>query len=150
MMDEARWRQGFARLTPLSLHFELQTPVAQLAEAARLARDFPDTTIILNHTGLPLDEDTRAWRAAMTELAACPNVAVKISGMGAPVREFVLGAIELFGVERCMFASNYPVDGLRASFNAIYSGFEEITRGMPERERRALFHDNASRIYRME
>jgi predicted TIM-barrel fold metal-dependent hydrolase len=150
MMDDARWRQGFARLAPLGLHFELQAPVAQLAEAARLARDFADTTIILNHTGLPLDEDANAWRAALAPLAAYPNVALKISGMGAPVREFVLGAIELFGVGRCMFASNYPVDGLRARFGAIYSGFEEITRGMPERSRRALFHDNAIRIYRME
>ena len=115
----------------------------------RLARDFPDTTIVLNHTGLPLGEDARAWRAAMAALAACPNLAVKISGMGAPVREFVLAAIELFGVERCMFASNYPVDSLRASFATLYSGFEDITHGMPEADRRGLFHDNAVRVYRM-
>jgi predicted TIM-barrel fold metal-dependent hydrolase len=149
MMDDERWRQGFARLAPLGLHFELQAPVAQLVEAARLAHDFPDTTIVVNHTGLPLNEDARAWRTAMAALAGWPNVAVKISGMGAPVRDLVLAAIKLFGVERCMFASNYPVDGLRASFGTIYSGFEEITRGMPEGERRALFHDNAIRIYRM-
>jgi predicted TIM-barrel fold metal-dependent hydrolase len=149
MMDDGRWRQGLARLAPLGLHFELQAPVAQLVEAARLAHDFPDTAIVLNHAGLPLNEDARTWRTAMAGLAACPNVAVKISGMGAPVREFVLGTLELFGVERCMFASNYPVDGLRASFGTIYSGFEEITRGMAEVERRALFHDNAVRIYRM-
>lgn len=150
MMDDARWRAGYARLAPLGLHFELQAPYAQLEEAARLARDFPETRLVLNHTGLPCAEDARGWRAAMAQLAACPNAAVKISGMGVPVREFVLGAIELFGVERSMFASNYPVDGLRASFTTLYSGFEEITRGMPEAERRALFHDNAVRIYRME
>jgi predicted TIM-barrel fold metal-dependent hydrolase len=150
MMDEARWRDGYARLAPLRLHFELQAPYPQLEEAARLARDFPDTTVVLNHAGLPSSEDVRGWRAAMVGLAACPNVAVKISGMGVPVREFVLAAIELFGVERAMFASNYPVDSLRASFTTIYSGFEEITRGMPDAQRRALFHDNAVRIYRME
>jgi predicted TIM-barrel fold metal-dependent hydrolase len=150
MMAEARWREGYARLAPLGLHFELQAPYAQLDEAARLARDFPGTTMVLNHTGLPASHDMRGWRAAMAELAACPNVMLKISGMGVPVREFVLGALELFGVERAMFASNYPVDSLRASFTTIYSGFEEITHGMPEVERRALFHDNAVRIYRME
>jgi predicted TIM-barrel fold metal-dependent hydrolase len=150
MMDDARWREGFARLAPLGLHFELQAPFSLLDEAARLARDFPGTTIVLNHTGLPSTQDVGGWRGAMAQLAACPNVMVKISGMGVPVGEFVLGALELFGVERAMFASNYPVDSLRASFSTIFSGFEEITRGMPEAQRRALFHDNAVRIYRME
>jgi predicted TIM-barrel fold metal-dependent hydrolase len=150
MMDDSRWRQGYARLAPLGLHFELQAPFSQLGEAARLAPDFPDILIVVNHTGLPSSEDRDGWRSAMAALAAFPNVAVKISGMGLPVREFVQIAIELFGPERSMFASNYPVDGLRASFDAIYSGFEAITSGMSERERRALFHDNAVRIYRME
>jgi len=150
MMNDGRWRRGYARLAPLGLHFELQAPFAQLGEAARLARDFPDTTIVLNHTGLPSVDDRRGWRDAMAQLAACPNVAAKISGMGVPVRDFVLTVLELFGVERAMFASNYPVESLRASFSTIYAGFEEITRGMPEAQRRALFHDNALRIYRME
>jgi len=150
MMNDGRWRRGYARLAPLGLHFELQAPFAQLGEAARLARDFPDTTIVLNHTGLPSADDRRGWRDAMAQLAACPNVAAKISGMGVPVRDFVLTVLELFGVERAMFASNYPVESLRASFSTIYAGFEEITRGMPEAQRRALFHDNALRIYRME
>ncbi|HEU5177039.1 MAG TPA: amidohydrolase family protein, partial [Burkholderiales bacterium] len=57
MMDDAKWRQGYARLAPLGLHFELQAPWRQLEEAARLAADFPDTTIVLNHTGLPLDPE---------------------------------------------------------------------------------------------
>jgi predicted TIM-barrel fold metal-dependent hydrolase len=150
MMDDARWRAGFGRLAALGLHFELQAPWTQLDEAVRLARDFPDTTIVLNHAGLPAADAVAGWRAAMTGLAACPNVAVKISGMGAPDREIVLTAIKLFGASRAMFASNYPVDSLRASFTTIYSGFEEITRGMPDAKRRALFHDNAVRIYRME
>jgi predicted TIM-barrel fold metal-dependent hydrolase len=150
MMDHARWRSGYGRLAPLGLHFELQTPWAQLGEAARLARDFPETTMVLNHTGLPSRNDIAGWRAAIRGLADCPNVVVKISGMGIPDREIVLAAIDLFGWKRAMFASNYPVDSLRASFDAIYSGFDEITRGFSDAERRALFHDNAVRIYRME
>jgi predicted TIM-barrel fold metal-dependent hydrolase len=150
MMDDARWRAGYGRLAPLGLHFELQAPWSQLGEAARLARDFPDTTIVLNHTGLPSRDDIAGWRSAMAGLAGCSNVAVKISGMGLPDREIVLTAIELFSTARAMFASNYPVDSLRASFHAIYSAFDEITRGFSSAERRALFHDNAVRIYRME
>jgi predicted TIM-barrel fold metal-dependent hydrolase len=127
-------------------------PWRRLDEAARLAGDFPDTTIVLNHAGLPSDPELPVWKNAMSRLAARPNVAVKISGLGkvAATREVVLTAIELFGVQRAMFASNFPVDGLCASFSEIYSGFDEATRGFSEPERRALFHDNAMRIYRME
>ena len=152
MMDDATWRQGYARLAPLGLHFELQAPWSQLEEAARLAADFPDTTIVLNHTGLPYVDQLAAWRTAMAALAARPNVAVKISGLGNVQHkpEVVLAAIELFGTERSMFASNFPVDSLRHTFSEIFSEFDHIARGFSEAERRALFHDNAVRIYRME
>ena len=151
MMDDRKWRAGYRRLAPLGLHFELQAPWRQLEEAARLARDFPDTTIVLNHTGLPLDSEVAGWREAMAKLAACPNVAVKISGLGRVTRkrEVVLDTIELFGGQRAMFASNFPVDGLCHSFGAIYSAFDEITRDFSDPERSALFHDNAVRLYRM-
>lgn len=151
MMDDAKWRQGYARLAPLGLHFELQAPWSQLEEAARLAADFPETMIVLNHTGMPYVEQLGGWRAAMAALAARPNVTVKISGLGnvQNKREVVLAAIDLFGAGRSMFASNFPVDSLRASFDAIYSEFDEITRGFSASERRALFHDNAVRLYGM-
>ena len=152
MMDDRKWRAGYARLAPLGLHFELQAPWRQLDEAARLVRDFAQTLVVLNHAGLPQDDAIPGWRAAMAALAACPNAAVKISGLGKVTakREVVLAVIELFGTQRAMFASNFPVDGLCASFSEIYSGFDEITRGFSHAERRALFHDNAVRIYRME
>ena len=152
MMDDAKWRQGYARLAPLGLHFELQAPWSQLEEAARLAGDFPETTIVLNHTGLPYVEQLGGWRAAMTALAAHPNVAVKISGLGnvQNKRAVVLATIDLFGTERCMFGSNFPVDSLRHTFSEIFSDFDQITRGFSEAQRRALFHDNAVRIYRMD
>jgi predicted TIM-barrel fold metal-dependent hydrolase len=152
MMSDANWRQGYARLAPLGLHFELQAPWSQLEEAARLAADFPDTTIVLNHTGLPYVDQLGGWRSAMASLAACPNAAVKISGLGnvEHKREVVLAAIELFGTDRAMFASNFPVDSLRATFDQVYSTFHQLTISFAENERRALFHDNAVRIYRME
>jgi predicted TIM-barrel fold metal-dependent hydrolase len=152
MMLDGKWRAGYALLARHGLHFELQAPWPLLGEATRLARDFPGTTIVLNHTGLPADDQLVGWRHAMAGLAACANVTVKISGLGrlTKKREAVLTTIELFGVSRCMFASNFPVDGLCATFDQIYSGFDEFTAAMTLTDRRALFHDNAIRIYRME
>ena len=160
-MGDARWRAGFALLAARGLRFDLQAPWTQLAEAACLARDFPDARIILNHTGLPADRSTEGiagWRKALGELAACPNASLKISGLGVPGRawtassnrEVVLTAIELFGTGRSMFASNFPVDGLCASFGAIVTGVHAIVQDFPFAERRAFFHDNAIRIYDME
>ncbi len=159
-MALAAWRAGYALLAPLNLHFELQTPWWHLHEAAQLAREFEATPIVLNHTGLPADrsaEGLAAWRRAMALLAPCPNVSVKISGLGQrgqpwtvdANREIVLTTIELFGAARCMFASNFPVDGLCGSFTSIFSGFDEITRSFSAGERRALFRDNALRLYRI-
>src|SRR5205814_6544846 len=81
-MDDARWRAGYARLAPLGLHFELQAPWQELAAATRLGRDFADTTIVLNHAGLPLPGELSVWQTAMAELARLPDVVVKISGLG--------------------------------------------------------------------
>ncbi|HYL24085.1 MAG TPA: amidohydrolase family protein [Burkholderiales bacterium] len=153
-MDDARWRAGYARLAPLGLHFELQAPWQELAAAARVARDFADTTLVLNHAGLPLPAELAGWQAAMAGLARCANVAVKISGLGnldtRAQHQVISAVLQLFGTRRAMFASNYPVDSLRASYDAIYKRFDEATRGLSATERRDLFHDNAVRIYRME
>jgi predicted TIM-barrel fold metal-dependent hydrolase len=159
-MGDPRWRGGFAHLGRLGLSFDLQTPWWHLGEAAALARAFPDTLIVLNHTGLPADrspEGLRGWREAMARLARKPNVAVKISGLGVPGqpwtaasnREVVLRTIDLFGVERAMFASNFPVDRLVASFDTIYGGFKAIVRDFSPGDRHRLFHDNAVRLYRL-
>jgi predicted TIM-barrel fold metal-dependent hydrolase len=157
-MTDPDWLRGYALLRPLGLHYELQTPWWHLHEAARVARDFPDTRMVINHAGMPSDRSEgglRAWRTALAQLAQCPNVAIKISGIGESGgrwrleanRRVVLEAIALFGVERCMFGSNYPVDGLCASFAQIFDGFAQIVAGFNARERLALFVDNARRIY---
>lgn len=159
-MEDRAWRAGFARLAPLGLRFDLQTPWWHMHEAAALAQDHPDTTIIINHAGLPADRSATGlagWRAAMTQVAACPNVCVKISGIGVPGRawtaeanrEIVLNLIELFGVPRCMFASNFPVDSLCGRFSAIFGGFEAIVADFSQSEQDALFRRNAIRIYAM-
>lgn len=159
-MDDVGFRDGFAMLEPLGLSFDLQTPWWHLDAALELARDFPNTQIILNHTGLPADRSAdglAGWRRAMGALADADNVALKISGLGQPGVPWtveangpiVRDALAVFGTYRCMFASNFPVDGLCATFEAIFSGFDAITADRPDEERRRLFHDNAARIYRL-
>ena len=147
-------------LGPLGLSFDLQTPWWHLDAAAELARDFPDTQIVINHTGLPADrsdDGLNGWRRALEVVAAQGNVAIKISGLGRPGLPWTLEAngpivrdtIAIFGTDRCMFASNYPVDRLAGSFEDIYSGFMAATKAFPQSERKALFHDNAVRSYRL-
>ena len=159
-MSDPRWRRGYALLERHGLSFDLQTPWWHLAEAAELAAAYPATQIILNHTGLPADRSPAAldgWRAAMRRLAEEPNVAVKISGIGLPGRPWTVAdngpivrdTIALFGVERCMFASNFPVDGLVASFDTICDGFFTITADLGLADREKLFARNAQRIYRI-
>jgi predicted TIM-barrel fold metal-dependent hydrolase len=157
-MTDAAFRDGMSKLEPLGLRFDLQTPWWHLAEARRLADDFPSTAIVLNHAGLPSDrspEGIAGWREAMAGLAGARNVSVKISGLGqagepwtaAANRDIVLTIIDLFGVGRCMFASNFPVDSLCASFATIFLGFAAIVSGFSDAEQDALFSDNARRIY---
>lgn len=159
-MDSAAWRKGYACLGEHGLSFDLQTPWGRLEEAYRLACDFPETTIILNHTGLPADRSAAGldgWRSAMRIFAQAPNVAVKISGIGlADVpwsidgnRRIVLDTIDIFGTDRCMFASNFPVDSLVANYAQIFGGYLTITEGFSQGEREMLFHDNAVRYYRI-
>jgi predicted TIM-barrel fold metal-dependent hydrolase len=161
LMSDRSWRRGFEVLAGLGLAFDLQTPWWHLGEATRLADDFPNTTIILNHAGLPGDRapDTLArWRDAMAGFATRPNGVVKISGLGQRDRpwtvadnaEVVRTTIALFSTARVMFASNFPVDRLCASFDTIYAGFKAITADFPAAEQRMMFHDTACRIYRLD
>lgn len=160
-MSDPEWRRGYKLLAAHGFSFDLQTPCWHLHEAAQLNRDFPETQIILNHTGLPLgrsESELSGWVRAMREFAAAPNVAVKISGLGERGRAWdpnrnrhiILQTIDIFGEDRCMFASNFPVDSLVADFQTIYSGFVEATQAFGVRAQHKLFRDNARRIYRID
>ena len=146
----------------------------------RLARDFPDTTIVVDHLGTPLgigpyagrrDEIFDVWRKDMTELATCPNVNVKLGGMAMPWNgfgwdaaerpptsdEFVAAqgryyhhAIDAFGPDRCMFESNFPVDKLSLSYGVLWNAFKKIAAGCSDDEKESLFRGTASRFYRLD
>ena len=159
LMSNETWRRGYALLERYGLHFDLQTPWWNLDEAVRLARDFPRTLIILNHAGLPSDrssEGLSGWRRAMARFAAEPNVRVKISGLGQRGRPWSVSEnrwiveeiIAMFGPDRAMFASDFPVDSLCGSFDTIYSGFKEIAAHYSHASQESLFCKTARDVYR--
>ena len=158
-MDDPNWRDGYAKLERLGYSFDLQIPYWHLDQAAELAADFPETTLVINHTGLPSDRSDlgfSAWSNAIEQVAQKPNVMIKISGLGQTNqpwtvesnRNIVLRALDIFGPDRCMFASNFPVDRLCGDLDAILLGFREIVNTLTETTVDALFHGNAARIYR--
>jgi predicted TIM-barrel fold metal-dependent hydrolase len=160
LLSDSQWRRGFALLQKFGFSFDLQLYPLQMAEGVDLARSYPETLIILDHAGMPVDRDEegiRTWREGLGGFAATPNVVVKISGLGAfdwrwtvdSLRPFVLETIDTFGIDRCMFASNFPVDKLYSDFDTLYGAFHSITRDFSPDEKRRLFHDNAQRYYRL-
>jgi predicted TIM-barrel fold metal-dependent hydrolase len=158
MMLDAAWLRGFRLLKKYRLSFDLQLYPSQMADAASLAARHPDQAMILNHAGMPVDRDPEGielWRRGMRLLSASENVSVKISGLSigdrswtvAGIRPFILEAIDVFGVGRVMFASNFPVDKLHSSFATLYTGFEDVLAAFSPVERHKMFYANAERFY---
>ncbi|HZZ13626.1 MAG TPA: amidohydrolase family protein [Paraburkholderia sp.] len=160
-MREPQWREHFALLRRYDLSFDLQLYPSQMEEAAALARAHADTLFIVNHAGMFVDRSSvagyRAWRDGMRRLAGCRNVAVKISGLAMfdhqwtveSLRPYVLETIDAFGVERAMFASNFPVDRLFGSYTNLWRAYAAIVNGASDAEKAALFRGNAERWYRI-
>ena len=155
-----RWRAGYRHLAESGLFFELQTPWWHLPDALDLARDMPGTLIVLNHLGLPADrsdEGLAGWREAMARLSDAPNIRVKLSGICVPREPWtpalngwiVLEAVRLFGAARCMWASNFPVDGLVSGFGEILGAMRKITADLPREDRLRIFHGTAAATYRL-
>ena len=153
-----QWRKGYEKLATHGLMFELQAPWWHMEEAAELARDFPRTRIIVNHAGLPETRDTetlKQWRVAMLELVPYANIYIKISGIGVrgepwtveQQRPVVETLITTFGVSRCLFASNHPVDAIVVTLDDLWSRFKALTRKLSPEQRLALFCDNAVALY---
>ena len=161
LLDDPQWRAGLARLEPRGLVFDLLVFPNQLGQAARLARDFPNQLFVLNHCGSPIDRDAegmRRWREGLALLGCAPNVSIKISDLVAydhrwtleSLTEVVLHCLNCFGTARAMFASDFPVAGLHASFDEVYGAFKAIASQLSADEQRALFFANAARIYRFD
>jgi L-fuconolactonase len=179
LVRDPRFREGFAQLAKLGLSFESWQYHPQLPDAIDLARAFPDTTIILNHVGGVLgvgpysgrrQEILAGWRKDIAELAKCPNVNVKLGGIGMTSfgfdfheravppsseelagawRQYVEPCIEAFGVNRCMFESNFPPDKQSGGYTELWNAFKRITSGASATEKTALYSGTAARVYRL-
>jgi predicted TIM-barrel fold metal-dependent hydrolase len=154
------WQRDVARVASLGLLLELMVYPDQLDQVIALARKKPDLRIIINHCASPIDRDAEGmarWRQSVTRLAEEPNIAIKVSNAAAydpdptaaSLRAVMRHCIESFGPERTMLASDWPVAGLRMSYNDIYSNLRCVTADLTPDEQRALFHDNAAKFYRI-
>jgi L-fuconolactonase len=174
------FRAGARVLARLGLCYENTLYFPQLPELAAFAKALPELTIISNHIGGLIrvgpytnrdDEVWATWRRGIAAVAECPNVVMKLGGIGMPrtgfdwhTRDKPIGSeelaeamapwmtycIEQFGSNRCMFESNFPVDKVSYSYNVLYNAFKRLSKGYSAAERAAMFHDTAARVYRID
>jgi predicted TIM-barrel fold metal-dependent hydrolase len=177
LLDSREFRAGFAHLAPLGLSFEGWVFFHQLPALAKLARAFPDTRIVVNHCGGIVgiaryagqhQEVFRRWKQGLTEIAACPNVMIKLSGLGmrlggfgfedleqAPSslelakawRPWIESCIEAFGTNRCMYGSNFPVDKGSHSYGIGLNGLKRLVANASRSEKDDIFWRSAQRFY---
>lgn len=156
LIEDLAWRANFARLGDLGLSFDLMLYPEQMPAAADFLADYPEVPVVLEHLGSPHDrslEGMDRWRKGMAALAALPHVEVKLSGyamyfgsdLGAEAREVTREILALFGTERAIYGSNFPVDLLHLTYAEILSF---LRAEVPEAAHAAVFHDNARRFYR--
>jgi predicted TIM-barrel fold metal-dependent hydrolase len=178
LMYDKTWREGFAQIGKLGLTYDCWMYHPQIVEMADLAKDFPDTVMVLDHVGGPLGfgpygdhkETFANWKKGMAELAKRPNVNIKLGGLGMPLglyeffkqptppssetlakayKPWVETSIELFGADRCMFESNFPVDKITSGFGVLWNAFKRLAAKASAAEKTALFSGTASRVYRL-
>ena len=179
IMMRPQFREGFAELVRRKLSFDAWLFHPQLPELIDLARAFPQANIVLDHTGGPIgvgrfagrrDEAFAGWKKDMAELATCANVSVKLGALNMSYsamdaielprphtsariaelqRDHMLTAIDLFGPQRCMFESNFPVDKLSTPYGVLWNAFKIMTKDMAPAEREQVFSGTARQVYRI-
>jgi predicted TIM-barrel fold metal-dependent hydrolase len=159
-MQDEPWLRGFALLEKYGLSWDLRVPFWHLREAAEVAHAFPRTPIVLNHTGFPWDrseEGLAAGRRAMAAIAREPNVHVKVSEFGLKNsawdyqsnRRVVRDAVAIFGIERSMFATNFPVAGLRIDYRGLVRSIAQMLQDWSSEDQARFFWRNAAAFYRL-
>jgi predicted TIM-barrel fold metal-dependent hydrolase len=154
------WRADVFRLVAHNLSLELMMYPYQLSGVVDLARARPELQIIVNHCASPIDRDEDGmahWREAVAALGREPNIAIKVSNIGAydpaptyeSIRAVALHCIESFGTGRAMLGTDWPVARLHSAYDDIWDQFRRVTESFTPAEQSALFHDNAKRFYRL-
>jgi predicted TIM-barrel fold metal-dependent hydrolase len=161
LMNDKAFRGNLALLQDYDWPFELQIFASQMADGARLARDFPDITFILAHAGMPEDrtpEGRTRWRDGLRRLADNANVCTKLSALGtfihrvdrAEIADIVAETIAIFGAERCLWGSNFPIEKLWASYGDVLDAMTAALASRSQEERTLILSANAARIYKLE
>jgi predicted TIM-barrel fold metal-dependent hydrolase len=160
LLENSTWKNNVSLLEPLGLSFDVQLYPQQMASLATLASQHQALPFVICHAGLPEDrssEGHQKWRAALRLLSDKPNVTMKISGFGLidrqwttdSMRPIVLEIVDLFGVRRCLFGSNFPVDRLFATYQRFWQSVGQIIGGFNESEQKMMLRENAERVYRI-
>lgn len=179
LLNDDRFREGVRTLARSGFSYDVWLLHPQIPELTGLAQAVPEATIIMDHIGAPLgvgpyqgrkDEVFETWKASVNELARSPGVNVKLGGLGMAsygygwheretppdsqtlaeaMKPYFYHLIERFGVERCMFESNFPVDKLSFSYDVMWNAFKRVAADFSDDEKRALFHDTAARVYNL-
>lgn len=160
LADDETFRKNFAALAETGLSFDLQVFASQMAGAARLAADFPDTTFILQHAGMLEDLSETgivSWRDGIKALAAQPNIVSKLSGLGTFIHRndpthiamVVQETAGIFGADRCLFGSNFPIEKLWTDYGTLARTYRDAVSVFPPEEQKAMLHDTAARVYRI-
>jgi len=159
-LGEPAYQKGYALLEKLGLVASMNVKLQHMESLRDLARRFPGIPALIDHCGFPderSDEYFQAWRGAMSTAAEAENVLCKISGLGMAdwewtvesIRPWVLHCIEAFGPDRCVFATNWPVDKLYSTYDVLIDAYKEIVVGFSEDVKVAMFSGNAKRLYRI-
>lgn len=159
-LEHAVWRKNFALLAKYGLSFDLQIYAGQMKQAHELLKANPGVPVVIDHSGMPIDRSLaqlKEWRDGLKLLAELEHVAIKLSGLGMvdhkwtveSIRPYILTMIDIFGPDRAMFGSNFPVDSLYSTFEELFDAYDVVTRDFSDAERGMLFAGAAERFYRI-
>lgn len=160
MMQDKAWLHGYGLLSKYNLMYEMQCYDTQFDQVYCLAKHYPDTTMIINHLGWPSDlsqDGFKQWRQRLSQLAELPYIHLKLSGPGiifmkndpSWITPYIETGIELFGIDRCMFASNCPPDMVYIPLDDLYTLFKKAVNTYSTEEQSKLFYNNAKQVYRI-
>ena len=153
-------QKNVARLADYGWSFDLQVFAGQMEGAAELAKACPNVTFVLQHAGMKEDTSDaghKVWKEGMKRLADCPNVVTKLSAFGtfihkndpAFIAQMITDTEKLFGADRCMYGSNFPIEKLWTSYTQLFNAFQDGASGLSKKKQKAIFNDTAARVYRL-
>ena len=158
---DPRVAENIGKLEEHGFTFDIQVFPDQMADAADLADACPGVTFILQHAGMLEDQSQtgwKAWRAAMTDLAKRKNVVTKLSAFGTFIHrndpdfiaDVVKETVSIFGADRCMFGSNFPIEKLWTNYGDLIGAFRKATANLTKKQNQQIYNDTAARVYRVE